>query len=284
MLSPAPHVKWFAAAGGYRYAVRHWPASAKRGHVVLLHGIISHSGWYLRTGSHLAAAGFHVHALDRRGSGLNLRARGDNDSYLTWLQDVEAYLEHLGGELPRVLLGVSWGGVLATAVARHASDQVDGLGLLCPGLFSRKGTGAWQKRLVRLVRRVGAGSMRVSIPLRDPGLFTETSVHQAYIRDDPFTLRKVTLRCAEASADLYSAVIDRPDAWRQPTLLMLAGRDPVIANDLVRQFVERWTDARASIVEYPEAGHTLEFEPDPTSYLERLEGWCSEVCAGQSQA
>ena len=45
-------------------------------------------------------AGFEVHFLDRRGSGLNAEQPGDVDRWQTWIDDVAAYLEKLGRELP----------------------------------------------------------------------------------------------------------------------------------------------------------------------------------------
>ena len=41
---------------------------------------------------HLAAAGFDVHFLDRRGSGLNAEQPGDVDHWQTWIDDVAVYL------------------------------------------------------------------------------------------------------------------------------------------------------------------------------------------------
>ena len=44
---------------------------------------------------HLASAGFEVHFLDRRGSGLNADEPGDVDRWQTWIDDVAVYLEQI---------------------------------------------------------------------------------------------------------------------------------------------------------------------------------------------
>jgi len=250
---------------------------------VLLHGIISHSGWYLKTGSQLARAGFAVHSLDRRGSGLNLASRGDVDHYETWIADVRDYLAQLPNNAPRILLGISWGGLLATAVARRPSTPITGLGLLCPGFFSRKGTSRLQHAAVRLAASAGLGGLRFPVPLRDPALFTDSPPWQRYIRDDPFTLRTVTLRLATASADLYAATI-HPSSHpakplETPTLLCLGGRDAILQNAAVRKFASRHFSPALQIQVYAEAAHTLEFEPDPSDYFRDLIAWCEHCCA-----
>src|SRR5688500_158432 len=94
---------------GYRCAVRIWKADAPLARAVLLHGIVSHGGWYSASCRRLAEAGIEVHFLDRRGSGLNAAGRGDVDRYETWLDDVEGYLAGLPADSPRLLLGISWG-------------------------------------------------------------------------------------------------------------------------------------------------------------------------------
>ncbi len=77
MLDPAPQIRPFASPDGYRQAVREWEVENPLAHVVCLHGVVSHGGWYLKSGAHLASEGFSVHLLDRRGSGLNRQQLGD---------------------------------------------------------------------------------------------------------------------------------------------------------------------------------------------------------------
>jgi alpha-beta hydrolase superfamily lysophospholipase len=59
---------------------------------------------------------------------------------------------------------------------------------------------------------------------------------------------------------------------RLPVLTLLAGRDRIIDNRRTRDFVGRFAGPK-EVVEYPEAHHTLEFEPDPENHLRDLIGW-----------
>jgi alpha-beta hydrolase superfamily lysophospholipase len=276
-----PRIEHFSAAGGYRCFVRVWDVARPVAQVVCLHGIISHGGWYLHSCRQLAAAGFAVHFLDRRGSGLNAPGRGDVDSYITWLQDVERYLTELPTSPPRILIGISWGGKLATGVARSRPDLVDGLGLLCPGFFARRAATTAQRVAVELAGMLRLQALQVRIPLQDPRLFTASREWQVFIETDPLTLRTVTIRFALADLRLTRWVTQCPASIQAPTLLMLAGQDRIIDNQRVRELVERFEEPanRNRVIEYPDAEHTLEFEPHPGTFVRDLANWIEAIAA-----
>jgi alpha-beta hydrolase superfamily lysophospholipase len=277
MLAPAPQIRFVTARDGYRFATRLWHVENPTAHVVCVHGIVSHGGWYLSSGAHLAREGFGVHLLDRRGSGLNQQDRGDVDRWKTWLSDVEDYLERLPGQIPRILLGISWGGTLAAAVARHRSDLLHGVGLLCPGLFSRKAANLVQRAALHILRRTGFQRSRVTIPLQDPALFTASPSAQQYIATDPLSLWKMTIAFALENTRLIRYATEKPEEIHTPTLAMLAELDPIAVNSKVREFVERVGHPDKRVIEYAGASHTLEFEPDPSRYFRDLAAWCAET-------
>ena len=281
MFHPNPLITFATARDGRRLAARRWDVVDPVAHVVCLHGIVSHGGWYESSCAHLASQRFCVHMLDRRGSGLNAEARGDVDCWSTWLDDVAGYLESLSEKLPRILLGISWGGTLAAAVARQRGDLLAGVGLICPGLYSRKAANIWQRGALRLAHALRLRHRRVTIPLQDPSLFSHTEQAQGYIATDPLALRKITIRFAVANLDLTRYATQRPEAIQVPVLAVLAGQDPITINSRVREFVARIDHSSQSVIEYPGASHTLEFEPDPSCYFHDLAQWCHQAAAGE---
>lgn len=269
----APRIAAFVLPDGYRSAVRVWDVPQPKARAVFLHGIVSHGGWYLASCRHLAAAGIEVHFLDRRGSGLNCEARGDVDCWTTWRSDVECYLERLPPGAGTMLLGISWGGKLAAAVARHRPELVAGFGMICPGPFARQEAGMLQRAALRLAVAASLGNRRATIPLEDPALFTESPRWQEYVRTDPLALRQVTLRFAREDLKLNRYAAEAPDAVRPRALLMLAGRDRIVDNARTRALFQRFASPDKTLREYPAAGHTLEFEPDGIAYLRDLTEW-----------
>ncbi len=273
----------FPMSDGYPVHCRCWAPRVARGAVVLLHGIISHSGWYMETGNRLAKAGFRVYAVDRRGSGLNSQDRGDVTTANRWIDDVLEVVEAIQGNTPAsqprpVLAGISWGGVLAAAVAERFSDRLSGVAFICPGFHSRKGTSNLQHRLVSLATRLGLGGIEAAVPLRDPKLFTKQPLWQSYIRDDPFTLRKVTLRLATASAELYRQAVIANGSINIPVALMLAEDDAIIHNSQVLQHCQRIAAGPLDVYTYPQAAHTLEFDAARLQYLQDLVSWIQKTC------
>lgn len=277
MRQPAPHIDYFTASDGYRFASRIWQADKPIARIVHVHGMISHGGWYLRSCRYFASHGFEVHFLDRRGSGLNMEARGDVADHNVWLDDVEEYLRSQSSTLPTILLGVSWGGKFAAAFARHRPELLAGFGMLCPGLFVKQIPSRIKYGVLSLASHVGIQSKRVTIPLQDATLFTDAPAWQEYIRRDPFTLRKITIRFAVADRTLTRFATEVPQTIQLPTLCVLAGRDRIVDNDRVKGFVRRLGSESNKLIEYQEGAHTLEFEPDPATYFQDVCRWIEHL-------
>lgn len=280
MNHPSPAIATYRAADGRALALRHYaPGDAPRANVVLLHGIISHSGWYDVSCRALAQRRFAVHALDRRGSGLNPQARGDVDAMETWIRDVVDYLAGLRPSgLPTFLLGISWGGKLAPAVARARPDLLAGLGMLCPGIYAKQQPGWLQRSLLGLSGRIGMQRRSVPIPLQQADLFTDSPRWQAYIENDPLTLRRITLRFARQDLRLTRHTRASAAYLHLPSLLVLAGRDRIVDNERTKRFITRLAATDKTVREYSTGAHTLEFESDVDAYLDDLTAWLEHHC------
>jgi alpha-beta hydrolase superfamily lysophospholipase len=60
-----------------------------------------------------------------------------------------------------------------------------------------------------------------------------------------------------------------------PLLLVLAGRDRIVNNSRTREFFNRTGSRVRTLIEYPDAAHTLEFEPEPEPYFADLASWAA---------
>ncbi|MGC1274775.1 MAG: lysophospholipase [Planctomycetaceae bacterium] len=285
---PPSALRNFAASDGYEVAYRLWrPAGTPRALVVALHGIQSHSGWYCHSSLRLAEAGYAVAFLDRRGSGRNETARGDTPHADRLVADVVQFVGHLKRDgldrIPLVLMAISWGGKLAATVAARRADLFDGLVLLAPGLCPQVGANAVQRLALKLGSAAGAGLREVSIPLDDPALFTDVPEYQSFIRNDPLALRRVTIRFLLASLDIDRYVQRNVSAIRCPILLMLAGQDRIIDNDATRRLVVSFGSTEKTLLEYPDACHTLEFERDRHHFIADLVDWLDHATVQRSR-
>lgn len=281
--NPVPELGTYRASDGYPLAYRHWRphGGAGRSTFVLLHGIQSHGGWYTYSCSRLAAAGHEVYLLDRRGSGLNTLDRGHASHEDRLIHDVTQWLECLRMTRPPshpvILSGLSWGGKLALSVALRRTELVDGLALLYPGLVSRIQATRLQRLALKFGLACGWQKGRIPIPLIDPELFTDDPRWQACIRRDELALRRVTAAFLQSNLRLTDEIQRMARPLEKPLLMLLAGRDRIIDNHGTRELFGRLDGGRSRLVEYPEACHTLEFEPNPERFISDLVGWLNFV-------
>jgi len=280
------------AADGYELFCRRWaPDSARppRGLVVYLHGIQSHGGWYEASSRRFADAGLAVYLPDRRGSGRNAPDRGHADAWEQLARDVTdlddralADWRPTAGRLPLVLVGVSWGGKLAAALAAMHGTRYAGAVLLCPGIcpqrdvsFATKAAIAWSL-LRRRDRRL------FPIPLNDPELFTATPERLDFLRHDALALHQATARFLFESRRLDRHLAEAAPRIVAPLMVALAERDRIIDNEATFRFLTRTTSAERTVKFYGGACHTLEFEPDPSRVFADVADWIVTRCEANS--
>jgi alpha-beta hydrolase superfamily lysophospholipase len=260
------------ASDGYRWYYRRYATPDEaRGRVIFLHGIQSHSGWYTRSSAKLAAAGYEVYFLERRGCGLNREKHGDIPSFRRCLDDIAEFIQTLPTDKPRLMGAISWGGKLGVGLQYRHPGLVDKLMLLCPGLFPVIQPGLMQRLWIgRCALR--APTKMFPIPLNDPTLFTESEEWRTFLRNDPLALHEATARMLfqSNSLDIY---LRRAKRWvKIPTLLLLAEKDRIINNAKTRRYVEKFPGEK-QIIEYPGAHHTLEFERDEHPFVTDMLKW-----------
>lgn len=282
----APVFREFVASDGYRIRFRHWPSTQRRGIVLGIHGIQSHSGWYKYSSRRMAEAGFDVYFADRRGSGLNGRQRGHASHGMRLVNDVRELRQIAIAEIqnsdaektPQVCaMGISWGGKIAAAAAALFPSEFQTLALLYPGLFPRIEP-TWSQRLrLKFARRFEVTKEHIPIPLSNPALFTQVEEWQRFIVEDPLALHTVTSSFLNAGRDLDDIVGSHVSQLQQPTLLMLAENDDIINNAKTRTFLQSLPTRCLTLRTWEGARHTLEFEPDRVRVFDELVNWLNNV-------
>lgn len=277
-----PIIEPVRLSDGYEAAARWWLPPEPRGAVLILHGIQSHGGWYEGSASHFAAAGFAVLMPDRRGSGLNNVARGHADSADRLMSDGRELLAALAARTGRAsahVLGISWGGKWAVALAGELGASIASLGLIAPGLFPVVDLPLTEK--FRIACSMLADRTRAfPLPLNEPELFTSNPQRLAWLHADGLRLMSASAGFLLASRQLDRRAARFPrSGWRGPLHAWLAGHDRIIDNERTQRFVESLDLPDRGVTRYPEAYHTIEFEADPQPFRQALLAWI-ERCGG----
>lgn len=317
-------IRTIRASDGYLLHFRHWKAENRRGVVVALHGIQSHSGWYEYSAWRLCRAGYDVYFADRRGSGLNSIDRGHADHGLRLINDtrqlislvrVETFRGSGGladtgvvdedvrsvstanvsladatgsmsaaGQAPLTLLGLSWGGKIAAALAALFPEEIDHLALLYPGLEPQLRPTGIQRVQLKAARDFDVRRKPVRIPLADVSLFTDSDFWQKAISNDRLALHIVTSGFINSGIDLERSLNTHKDCIMHPVLLMQAGRDRIIDNVRTRTAVARFGSSRVEMIAYDKACHTLEFDVDRDRFIDDLTDWLNRRSAAFSRS
>jgi alpha-beta hydrolase superfamily lysophospholipase len=221
-----------------------------------------------------------VYFLDRRGSGLNEQDRGDTPGFRRLLSDAAEFLQQSRQEAPQLktfVVGISWGGKVVVAVEKFQPGLMDAVALLCPGFHPRVSLSLRDRGRVVWARLTNPKRL-FPIPLSDPARVTATEKWLMFLREDPLTLHEATARFLFSSVALDIYLRNAAQRMRPPVLMLLAGQDRIIDNVKTRTLVDRFAGPH-EIIDYPEAHHTLEFEPDPDRHVQDLVQWFQR-CGG----
>ncbi|HEY8925941.1 MAG TPA: alpha/beta fold hydrolase, partial [Polyangia bacterium] len=254
--------------------VRRYGTSGRRRPAVMLHGLESHSGWFVQSARAIAARGLPVHAFDRCGSGVSLTDAARGARFETLFAEVDAVVAAAleGTSHQKVhLVGHCFGALVALLyAAQHRPARVAGLVLATPALYTRTDLSPARKARI-LWRAVRAPAAREPVPL-DPEDFSELEPFVDFVRRDPLALRSVPARLL---FEIWRARFRLPRAaaaLRVPVFAALAREEAICDNRRTLALLAR-VKASVESIEYAGARHILEFSGQRAAFLAELGAW-----------
>ena len=273
---------------GTELLLRRWspPAgTARRGALLLVHGLGEHGGRYRAVGRDLTAAGLEVWAYDQRGHGRSGGDRGAlphpdalvDDLALVFARLAAAATE-AGDGAPPFLLGHSMGGAVAARAATGGTVVPRGLVLSSPAL--KLYAPAALKLLLPLLGRAAPNRPTAN------GLDLDALSHDpktiARYRSDKDNHDRLTPRLAWFLSRAGAAARRDASSFTIPTLLLVAGADRLVDPSGARAFAEALPGGVGTLHWYDDLYHELfnEREPDRTRVLADLRAWLDGRLAG----
>ena len=233
-----------------------------RAAVLFLHGWSDHAGRWSGVGERLRDAGFAVYLLDQRGHGRSGGRRGYLSRFSQLLGDLQAFrraVRRRRPELPQILLGHSFGGLVALRyLETQPSDPLAAAVAASPALALATPPPAWKLVLSRMFADLW------------PTLPIPAGIDAAMLSRDPAVN-------AAYEADRAVHGLASPGAWREiqwaqravtadghridtPLLFLLGGEDRIVDAHAARAFADGLT-VPVQVQWYPEMYHELLHDP-----------------------
>ena len=278
MAGPAPpEMKHLTTRDGAEIYYREWQGAPAKAVLVYLHGIESHTGWFVDTADLLNKKGYTVYALERRGSGVHRENRGFVKNYHILVDDLRRVLEYIKKENPGkkiYLLGLCWGGKLAVTFAALKYSLIDGLILISPAIKTKVDLPLWKKVDVLFSNFLRPKKL-FNVPIED-SMFTKNPKYLDFIKNDKMKLTRVTARFFFETSKMDMRFNKIAGRIHVPLLLLLAGNDRVVDNTGVRKWFEREGSEDKTLKVYQGSCHSLEFEEEAKDLVEDICRWVDE--------
>ena len=257
-----PSGRMVAVNGARLHVIEIGPQVAGELPVVVLHGASANLESMRQPLGNLLARNHRVILIDRPGHGWSTRDRLTDSTPAVQARMIDDTLGEIGVERA-VVVGHSWAGALASALALHNPRRVAALALLAPA-----------SRMPRpLLRRKSAAR----------GAFEPQTMPDSYIRDTAVSL---LLRPREFLANSWDMMTLKEAVTAQmvrygeisvPTIVMTGKADTAVSTDLhARRFVKEAPNAQ--LIELPGAGHLLQ-NAAPERVVQAIEGLLGQTGA-----
>jgi alpha-beta hydrolase superfamily lysophospholipase len=271
-------------ADGIELATEHHSVPDSRGRVVIVHGYAEHKGRYRQLVEALVAERYACHLLDLRGHGESGGPRGHVSRFEGYRTDLDGFLEEVralpAAPSPLLLLGHSFGGLLALDYVLHRPRVFDALAVSSPYLAPAFAIPFLKRTLLPPVAKV-VPTLAVQTGLDPTWLSHDPQVVNAYATD-PKVFPTVTLRWFTEVRKAQAEVFEKASALVVPILVQIGTADRIADPNRTRALFERLGSASKRLLVYPGFFHEVFNELERAQVVSDLLVWLGEQTAGDA--
>lgn len=272
---PALTLPTGSAGAGASLHVTHWlPEGRPKAVVLLAHGYAEHAGRYIHVARRLNDAGYAVYAVDHWGHGNSDGEAGfvpRFSAFLDGMTELLTLVEINHADTPRLLLGHSMGGLIATLFLIGHQQAFVAAALSGPAIVPAEPPSrftVWISRfLSRFFPRLGVLSLDANGVSRDP------AVVAAYRADPLVYTGKIGARLGKEFMDAMAVAQADASKIRLPILIQHGEKDSLAAPAGSRYLFENIASVDKDLKIYPGLFHEIYNEPERDAVLDDLIGW-----------
>jgi len=259
IISPDFNISNFKG-GNNQIAYSKWKSKNPQEVLIYLNGLESHSGWFSESAQELVKKGIVIYGLDRRGSGLNTKIRGDGKD---WVEDVDKIIKIANAENPDcdvTLASLCFGARIASAYVVENPEKVDSLIYISPG-FNLNVKPDCLETVSIVLDSLGLQTNTTS-PIKNDKMFTTNPKYLKFLKNDK--LRTIALNSDDYldGEKLLKNVRRNLNRIKVPSLVLLAQKDKIVDIDKTKTTLDSF-GKKPKIIEYP-SDHTIFFDNNTT--------------------
>jgi acylglycerol lipase len=245
--------------------------------IILVHGIVEHSGRYENTASYLISKGYAVYALDHRYHGRSEGKHGCLDHYSYFMDDLRTFhdlVKKLQPGKKTFLLGHSMGAGIALAYGINNQNDLSGLLISGNSLYIEPHVPSLLVTMMLLISALapGLGIYKINSSL----LCHDKNIVQA-LDNDPLSFRgKMTARLTVEFAHAMDQLVSQITKIKIPVLIMHGSDDRVCSPKGAMQAYKNIRSSDKTLKLYPGSYHEILNEPGKARVLEDIGNWLDE--------
>lgn len=229
---------------------------AKKGWVLLVHGLGEHIGRYEKFIDELSKRGFGVIGFDLPGHGRSSGKRGD-----TSIEEVIKIINKLTEDIEKFFIfGHSLGGLIAIRYTQENSERIKALIASAPALYLK--TDVITEIFAKFFGKFFP-SLTMDNRLNPQYLSRNKKAIEKYVKD-PLVHRRISLRLGISMLKNIEIAHKKAEEISVPTLLLIPSEDKIVSPQGSREFFNNIKIADKYLIEFPEGYHEL-FEDEEYS-------------------
>ncbi|UXZ58454.1 alpha/beta hydrolase [Curtobacterium sp. Arg-1] len=276
----------FTDAHGVEIVYSTWRAARPKGIVQIAHGVGEHGLRYEPLAQDLVRAGYTVHANDHRGHGRTGLAQWDGDhaklgrlgpgglrAAIAAVEQMSAVARADEPRLPLVLLGHSWGSLMAQRIVNTSSDRYDGV-VLSASAYRLPG---WMNSGDLNARHAGSGPTKYEWLTRDRKIIDAMAV-------DPLAVEADVIGLFGLADTLRLLGVPRRGIPHDLPMLLQVGSDDTLGGPrsierLAQAYRRRGRLSDVTVQVYEGARHEVYNETNRAEVIGDLVAWLDRVTA-----